>query len=120
MTADSVRHTEIHSQSLSDDLGIVYFMQSIEQDNELVAPQTCRQVTFRLTRSRSRVDGAQICAKPIRNALEQLVAHIVTETIVDGLEPIEIEEQYSELVILYTPGAMNRLVEALLEHGTVR
>ncbi len=120
MTTDSVRHAKILPQSLGHDLGIVQFMQSIQQDDELVTPQTSRQVASGFTGPRSRVDGAQIRAKPVRNALEQFVAHIVTETVVDGLKPIEIEEQYSELVILYAPGAMNRLVEALLEQRTVR
>ena len=81
---------------------------ALEQQRELVAAEARERV--------ARADD--LAAKRSATCLQQLVAGVVAEAVVDLLEPVEVDEQHRE----DAPGALRareRLVEPVAEQGAV-
>src|SRR5436190_14863967 len=66
----------------------------IEDDGKFIAAQT-----------RHHIAGTQAGFQPPRNADQQLVADVMTETVVDDLETVEVQKERGEQVFLTVPGA---------------
>src|SRR5665811_2598820 len=60
-------------------------LEPVEQHRELVTAEP-----------RCRVDAAQVAVQALTDRLEQLVAHQVTEGVVDQLEAVQVEEHHRE------------------------
>ncbi|KPM85218.1 hypothetical protein AOR10_24435, partial [Vibrio alginolyticus] len=77
------------------------------QQDELIAANACQQVT-----------AAQLLIEPCGDLHENLVAHLVTQGVVDGLELVQVDEHHCQL-----GGGITRLVERaaepLVEGGAV-
>ena len=82
-------HLDGRGQLLVDPLGdaggVRLAVDVVEQHGELVAAQ-----------ARQRVAGPQAALQPARGADQQLVAGLVSEAVVDRLEPIEVEVEHRE------------------------
>ena len=65
--------------------------------------------------------GRSACLEPARDGLQQLVAGVVAERVVDDLEAVEVEEQHRGAALgVVALGAADRLVEAVHEQHAVR
>jgi len=82
--------------------------QVVEQNGEFVAAQAGQHVALAQTR-----------LEPPRDPDEQLVAHQVTQTVVDHLEPIDVQEQDREQVLWMALAAVENLAEELHEERPV-
>ena len=80
-TLDEVRRAELAEQVLRDDARVARVAHLLQHDDELVAAE-----------SRDGVAGAQRARQPRRHLLQDLVADVVAERVVDVLESIEVEE----------------------------
>ena len=61
---------------------VLYLIGTLQHQDELVP-----------TQPRDRVLGAHAGLEPPRHCLEQLVAHLMAEAVVDGLEIVDVQEQ---------------------------
>ncbi len=80
---------------------------AIDQHHELVAAQ-----------ARHHVGATQQAAQPSGHDLEQVVAGIVTEGVVDALEAVQVDEQHRKAAVA-GPGAGQNPVQLLQEHASI-
>ncbi len=87
---------------------VMHAVDVFAQHDELVAAET-----------RDRVGLADGGLDPSGGFDEELVAHRVAERVVDGLEPVQVDEQHAEHAAV-TSDAGERLLEPVGEHHAVR
>src|SRR5712692_10884091 len=68
---------------------------------------------------RGGVRGAESLLQPLPHLLQQLVADGVTEDVVDGLEPVEVQHHQRDTLAL-APGALEGLVQAVEKERAIR
>ena len=69
--------------------------------------------------ARQRVTAAKTPVQPIRNGLQQAIAHRVTERVIDVLEPVQIQVEQRKLARVAL-GKADRLVQPVVEQQAVR
>ena len=79
-----------------------------QEDRELVAPE-----------ARDRVHRAEQSPQPLRELLQQKVAELVAEGVVDLLEPVEVHGEERERRIA-PPDAADRVIEAVAQQHAIR
>jgi len=92
MTAESNRRSQHVQNALGGRSRSFQIDGSIEEYNELVATKPCH-----------RVAGPNCFPDPTRHNLQSPVASLVTERVIDGLEPIEIDEQHGDTISTISP-----------------
>ena len=97
-TREGKRWGQDVDDALCQAIGSVGFLQVLEQDGELVAAQTGRGVA-----------GSQAALQAGGHRDEQLVADRVAQAVIDGLEPVEVQQQDRD----------RRGVSFLTTHGVV-
>ena len=96
--------------TLGDDRGLARVRDVLEQHGELVAADP-----------RDRVAGPQRGVQAQRDRLQQLVAGLMAERVVDDLEMVEVDEQHRSAGIgPATTRASQRLLQPVEEEGAVR
>ncbi len=90
--ADVDRRGQGHTYALGDRLGLGGFTDLLEQQGELVPAEP-----------RGGVARAHAALDAPRHGEEQLVTGVVTEPVVDELEPVEIEEQHGQTSAVSRP-----------------
>jgi hypothetical protein len=89
-------------------LDVVDLAALVENDHELVAAE-----------ARHHIARPQREAQPVRHFEQEQVAGLVTQRIVDDLEPIEIDEQHRKTMIVALRG-VDRLAQQRVEGFAVR
>jgi hypothetical protein len=104
------RDLQRRQDALGDHRRLAGVADVVEQERELVAAQ-----------ARDRVVGTQCRKQPLGDGLEQLVADVVAQRVVDDLEAVEVEEQHRGAAVgVMAARAADRLVEAVEEQHAVR
>ena len=107
---DRERLGERGQHPLRDDRRLARVGHVLQQDGELVAADP-----------RDGVAGAQRGVEPARDRLEQPVAGLVAERVVDELEAVEVEEQHGGAAVAVAAArAAQRLLEPVEEQRPVR
>ena len=91
MPGERERRRERRQQSIGDGQRILRVVELIEQDDELVAAQPGG--AGGVAAGGDAVAAPQRLAQSLGNLLEQLVAHLVSQAIVDQLEAVEVQIQ---------------------------
>ncbi len=99
------RDLELLMKAFGDARRVADRLDVLRDDDEFVAAEAT-----------DRVAGPADGSDPIGNRHEQLVADEVTETVVDGLEPVDIEEEHREGLVLHS----RRPGESVKSTGTGR
>ena len=76
------------ADSRRDLVGVSFTGHTVEQNGELVAPESSDHVL-----------SAQEALEPPGDLLQQLVPDQVAQTVIDDLEPIEVHEEHGEHVV---------------------
>ena len=104
---DGDRRLQRFDDALRDRGGVRLFRRRRQQQHELVAAH-----------ARDGVDLADHAAQSQRDAIQQLVAGVMAERIVDELEAIQVEHQHGELLAIAFR-VHDRLVEAVIEQHAI-
>ena len=113
-----VRLLQHRKHAFGDHCGRLCRRHVVQYDYEFVAAKSCDRRTDRVA-----CDGivhSKILAQPRRYLGEQQVADIVTQTVVDDLEPIKIDEHQREGVAGVQLGVLDRRLQPAVQQGTVR
>jgi len=100
---DAERRLDHVEQLLGDVAGIHRAADALHEDGELIA-----------TEPRHDVAGAHLGGEPLRHLLQQLVAGLVAQRVVDHLELVDVEEEQRHAAAL-APGAGGGALELVLE-----
>ena len=90
MAVDLKRFLERPSQALSEPFGVLTALRDGLQHDELVAAE-----------ARDHVSGADDGTEPERDFLEELVADRVTERVIDGFEPVEVDQVDRDVILAF-------------------
>lgn len=93
----------------------------LDQDRELVAPHPCeRRVTQPHGGARGRDTSRKTCLHPPRDVHQQPVACLVAESVVDSLEPVQVQNHHHRRCGRSRAGAGDRGLQTVCEQGPVR
>ena len=107
-SADQKRRSEAVQDLRGDDPQVLGALDLGEQDGELVAAHTSHRVT-----------GAHAAAQPRPHGLQELVPGPVSQTVVDLLEMIEVDEQHGERQPV-AARMLQRQAEPVVQQGAIR
>ena len=97
------------NQALVDHLvKLVAVCDVAQDDDELVAAQAAHGVVC-----------PHRLRQPARHGAQQTVANVVTQRVIDQLEPVQIDEQHRHLLAIRA-GLCQRVGQSLLAHGAIR
>ena len=108
IAVDRKRHAERFRHRGGDLLGLVGRRHALEQHGELVA-----------AKPRDGIGRARALDEPLRGGLQQPVADVVAERVIDVLEVVEVDHQHGEAV-LRAPRQVERVLHAVAEQAPVR
>ncbi len=80
----------------------------VQQDRELVPPETCDGIAW-----------ANAGLEPLSDRNQQLVSHPVSVAVVDALEPVDVQKQHGVEVLVTARRPPDDVIEAVHEKGTV-
>ena len=104
------RRCQCAHQSLGDQGGVARIFYLIEQDRELVSTEPRYREQF--LDPCDRIASPQAIFQPICDSNQELISDHMTQTVVDHLEPVEVQEHDCKQIILVAFRSVRSIVPA--------